>query len=141
MVECFACDVNAGRIGAPGDVIYEDEYWRAEHGIDRLVRGYVVLKPKRHARELADLTGPESAGLGPAMRRLIQAMRSALGTERVYVCSFGETVRHVHFHLIPRYRDMPPLGPALIADLFTKRWECSVGDAERAASLIRGALV
>src|SRR5215213_3025215 len=89
MVECFACDVNAGRIGAPGDVIYEDEYWRAEHGIDRLVRGYVVLKPKRHAPELPDLIEPESAGLGPAMQRLIQAMRSALGTERVYVCSFG----------------------------------------------------
>jgi diadenosine tetraphosphate (Ap4A) HIT family hydrolase len=140
MEDCFGCQVNAGIISAPGGVIYEDELWRAEHGVDRLVRGYVVLKPKRHVHELADLTPPEAATLGPAMQALLRAMRTALETERIYICSFAETVHHLHFHLLPRYASMPALGPKLIGDLFAERWACSQSDAQEAADRIRSAL-
>src|SRR4051794_38242608 len=111
MTSCVGCEVNAGRIVPVGGTIYEDEHWRAEHGLDLLVRGYVVLKPKRHVHEVADLTDAESATFGVALKSLVAAMRAALGTERIYVCSFAETVHHLHFHLLPRYPDMPGLGP------------------------------
>ena len=140
MAECFSCAVNAGRIVAPGGVIYEDDHWLADHGVDLLIRGYVVLKPKRHVHELADLLPDEAATLGIAARTVVAAMRSALGTERIYVCSFGETVRHVHFHLLPRYAEMPGLGPNLIPDLFSERWRCTVDEAEDAAARIRAAI-
>lgn len=138
--DCFTCKVNGGIVSAPGGVIYEDELWRAEHGVDRLVRGYVVLKPKRHVHELADLTPREAATLGPAAQSLLRAMRTALETERVYVCSFAETVHHLHLHLLPRYPSMPASGPSLIQDLFAQRWACSEREAEEAADGIRSAL-
>lgn len=53
--DCFTCAVNSGREQPPGGVIYEDDLWIADHGVSRLVAGYVVLKPKRHVHELADL--------------------------------------------------------------------------------------
>ncbi len=140
MAECFACDVNAGGEPAPGGPIYRDDLWLADHGIDRLVRGYVVLKPLRHVHELADLLPDEAATLGPVMRRSLAAMRTALVTDRIYVCSFAETVRHLHFHLLPRYADMPGLGPDLVSDLFAGRWSCSLGEAEDAAENVRIAL-
>jgi diadenosine tetraphosphate (Ap4A) HIT family hydrolase len=138
--DCFTCAVNAGREPAPGGTIYEDEYWIADHGMSRLVWGYVVLKPKRHVHELADLLPSEAVSLGVAAQRLLAAMREALGTERIYVCSFAETVHHLHFHLLPRYANMPGLGPNLIADLFSERWACSVAEAEDAAARVRTAL-
>jgi diadenosine tetraphosphate (Ap4A) HIT family hydrolase len=141
MTNCFACDVNSGRIAAPGGTIYEDAHWIADHGVDRLVRGYVVLKPRRHVHELADLDPAEASGLGPVLRRLVAAMRSGLGTERVYTCSFAETVPHLHFHLLPRYPDMPALGPQLVPDLFEGRWACTQREAEAATKEIRAALV
>ena len=140
MVECLTCEVNAGRIVAAGGVIYEDRHWQADHGVDRLVRGYVVLKPTRHVHELADLAPDEAAALGPTLQALLRAMRSALGAERIYVSAFAETVHHLHFHLLPRYADMPALGPKLMADLFSGRWACSIADAEEAAARIRVAL-
>jgi len=140
MAECFICEVNEGRQRAPGGFIYEDEYWLADHGVSRLVRGYVVLKPKRHVHELADLLPHEAATLGVAAQRLLAAMRAALGTERIYVCSFAETVHHLHFHLLPRYADMPGLGPDLVPELFSERWACGVEEAEDAATRIRAAL-
>jgi diadenosine tetraphosphate (Ap4A) HIT family hydrolase len=140
VAECFACDVNAGRQPAPGGPIHRDDLWLADHGIDRLVRGYVVLKPLRHVDELADLLPQEASTLGTVMRRVLAAMRDALVPERIYVCSFAETVRHLHFHLLPRYADMPGLGPDLVSDLFGGRWSCTLQEAEDAADRIRTAL-
>ena len=141
MTDCLACDVNAGRIPAPGGTIYEDDHWVADHGIDLLVRGYVVLKPKRHVHEMADLVSEEAMTFGHAAQTVLSAMRLALATERIYICSFAETVHHLHFHLLPRYSDMPALGPELLADLFEHRWACTLTEAEAAAGQIRSALM
>ncbi len=139
--DCFTCAVNSGREQPPGGVIYEDELWIADHGVTRLVAGYVVLKPKRHVHELADLESTEAATLGPALQSLLAAMRAALRPERIYVCSFAETVHHLHFHLLPRYAHMPGLGPDLLPALFTeRRWKCTVVEAAAAAEAVRVAL-
>jgi diadenosine tetraphosphate (Ap4A) HIT family hydrolase len=139
-MDCITCDLNSDRLAVAGGVIYDSPDWRAEHGVDRLVRGYVVMKPKRHVQELADLLPSEAISLGSALQTLLQAMRSALAPDRIYLCSFGETVHHLHFHLIPRYPDMPALGPNLIADLFAERWACTIPEAEDAAARIRASL-
>jgi diadenosine tetraphosphate (Ap4A) HIT family hydrolase len=140
MPECFACQVNAGEISAPGGTIYEDRYWIADHGVTRLVRGYVVLKPRRHVHELADLSADEAATFGVVAQRLLVAMRAALVAERIYVCSFAETVHHLHFHLLPRYANMPGLGPDLVGALFAEEWACTIAQAEDAAARVRLAL-
>ena len=140
MAGCFTCEVNVGERLAPGGTIYEDHHWLADHGVSRLVRGYVVLKPKRHVHELADLLPAEAATIGVACQRVLAAMRTALGTKRIYVCSFAETVPHLHFHLLPRYANMPGLGPDLVPALFSGQWRCSVAEAEEAATRIRSAL-
>ncbi|MEX2547041.1 MAG: HIT family protein [Chloroflexota bacterium] len=141
MDDCFTCEVNAGQRLPPGGTIYEDEYWVADHGMPGLVRGYIVLKPKRHVHELADLLPPEAETLGIAAQRLLGAMRIALAPERIYVCSFAEVVHHLHFHLLPRYADMPGLGPNLMKALFSERWRCTVDEAEEAAGSVRSALI
>jgi histidine triad (HIT) family protein len=139
--DCFACDVNSGRQPAPGGTIYEDELWIADHGVSRLVAGYVVLKPKRHVHELADLDSGEATTLGIAQQTLLAAMRAALRPERIYVCSFAETVHHLHFHMLPRYAHMPGLGPDLLPALFSnERWKCTDTEAVAAANAIRAAL-
>jgi diadenosine tetraphosphate (Ap4A) HIT family hydrolase len=130
-----------GPLGRPGGTIYEDDLWVADHGVTRLARGYLVLKPKRHVLEFADLFPEEATAFGHGARAILSAMRTALRPERIYVCSFAETVHHLHFHLLPRYPDMPGLGPDLMPALFSERWKCTVAEAEEAAAEIRAALV
>jgi diadenosine tetraphosphate (Ap4A) HIT family hydrolase len=137
---CFACDVNLGRIAAPGGTVYEDDLWIADHGVSLLVPGYLVLKPKRHVHELADLVPREAATLGTVLTTLHRAMREALAPERIYVCSFAETQHHLHFHMLPRYAYIPGLADALMSRLFAGEWRCSVAEAEETAELIRQAL-
>ena len=137
----FTCDVNRGLEHPPGGTIYEDAHWIADHAVSRLIRGYLILKPKRHVHELADLLAEEAATLGPAMQKLLAAMREALSTERIYVCSFAETVHHLHFHLLPRTHGMPGLGPDLLPSIFDEeKWLCGEAEAEEAAHQVRASL-
>ena len=87
MAGCFACDVNTGRLTPPGGTIYDDEHWIADHAYSRLVVGSVVLKPKPHVHEVADLHAHGAVTLEVAAQRLLGAMRTALDPERTYICS------------------------------------------------------
>ena len=67
---------------------------------------------------------------------MLAAMRTALVTERIEVCSLAGTVHHLHLHLISRYATMPGgWGPHLVPDLFEEKWGRTVSEAEDAAHL------
>jgi diadenosine tetraphosphate (Ap4A) HIT family hydrolase len=106
---CMSCDILAGRRPEPGGVIYEDEYWH----VGSMVRpvfwpGFLVAKLKRHCEHLSELTPAEAAALGPMLQVMCQALTEVLEPAKVYVCSFGDGVKHVHFWILPRPPDMRP---------------------------------
>ncbi len=105
---CMACDVLTGKRQAPGGVIYEDDYWRVEHSLNPvLLLGFLIIKTKRHCEQLAELTPEEAAALGPIIHNTCLVLSQILQPDKVYVCSFGEAVKHIHFYIIPRTADMP----------------------------------
>ena len=105
---CMACDVLAGRLEAPGGVIYEDKYWMVDHSVGPvMLRGFLIIKLKRHCEHLAELTPEETAAFGPIMQNTCLALSRVLKPAKVYVCSFGEAVKHIHFYVVPRTPDMP----------------------------------
>ena len=100
---CLSCDILTGRITEPGGVIYEDDYWH----VGSMVRpvfwpGFLVVKLKRHCEHLAELTPEEAAALGPVLQMTCSAVASVLRPAKVYVCSFGDGVEHIHFWILPR---------------------------------------
>jgi diadenosine tetraphosphate (Ap4A) HIT family hydrolase len=140
---CMACDANAGRLKAPGGVVYEDRLWRVEHALSpALLRGWLILKTRRHVEHLGELTLDEASALGPLVQRFSGAVQRALAAERVYVCSFGELVNHVHFYILPRYADMPRSGLEVLRLMFGSEapFACSDDVAAAAAERVRAAL-
>jgi len=142
--DCIGCDVIAGRIKPPGGVICQDTHWMATHALpspEVPLRGLLVLQPKRHVEELSELTPQEAIALGPLLRRLSSAMQQALRPERIYACSLGEGIKHVHFLLLPRGETMPQNGADVLREVIDERlWTCSVSQAENAVEAIRVAL-
>ncbi len=70
--------------------------------------GHVLLIPKEPIAVLADLSDDLSAHLGSLIPRLCRAVREATGAEALNVIAnngriAGQTVDHVHWHIIPRY--------------------------------------
>jgi diadenosine tetraphosphate (Ap4A) HIT family hydrolase len=141
-VSCLACDVLEGRIQPPGGVIYEDEHWVVDHSISPVaLKGWLIVKPRRHVENFGELDADEAARFGPVSRSAAAAVQAALGPERVYVCSFGEEWRHVHVHVVPRYPGMEPLSWELLGELWSgsSKWACADEEAEQAAEAIRQA--
>jgi len=106
---CLSCELLAGRRSVPGGTIWEDDFWRLESTVSPVLwRGFLILKLKRHGEHLAELTPAEAAALGPAIRASCAALAMVLAPAKIYVASFGDGVRHIHFWLLPRPRGTRP---------------------------------
>jgi diadenosine tetraphosphate (Ap4A) HIT family hydrolase len=104
---CFICELVAGNPEFAHPVVYEDESAIAFLNKYPALYGYVLVAPKEHREHVTgDFTREEYLELQDVVRRVGEAVRSAVPTERLYVLSLGskEGNRHVHWHVAP----LPP---------------------------------
>jgi diadenosine tetraphosphate (Ap4A) HIT family hydrolase len=84
---------------------FEHSWWLL--GEHQYFAGYSVLLLKGHARELTDLSAQHSAAVFAELLRAQRATEKALRPHKMNLCSLGNVVDHVHWHLFPRYADDP----------------------------------
>lgn len=104
--ECIFCRVVAGTVESSR--VYEDEGVLAFMDIQPVTDGHLLVIPKRHAPNLADL----DEQLGMSMFRVGQRLAAALRTSGLpcegvnFFLADGEVafqeVFHVHLHVFPR---------------------------------------
>ena len=70
-------------------------------------RGYSVLALRQHATELWELNQETRAQFVEDANRLAMAITKAFGAAKMNYAILGNTVAHLHWHLIPRYSDDP----------------------------------
>ena len=71
------------------------------------MRGYCCLVLKRHAVELHDLNAEEGAALMTDMQRVAEALQTITGAVKLNYEIHGNTIPHLHVHLLPRYKGDP----------------------------------
>jgi len=59
----------------------------------------------KHVKEMTDLTPGERNYVMEVVWQVELALREVMQPEKVNVASFGNMTPHVHWHVIPRYRD------------------------------------
>lgn len=135
---CLACDVNAGRVPAPGGVILETDHWVVDHTVGSLGIGTLIVKPRRHVLHVGDLDAEEAAELGTVLKQVAAAVGEIAAPSQVYVCLWsheGRRPRHIHFVVQPvsdaLMAELDVHGPALQVELF-KRGEAPDPDAAAA---------
>ncbi|MED3550769.1 HIT family protein [Cytobacillus praedii] len=110
MNECFVCNKHSGAIKTAGVQIYENEYVYIGH-IDRNGEpnylGHIMIDLKRHAPTLGDMTADEAKAFGLMMARVSKALMESEQAEHVYAVVSGNTVPHLHLHLVARYPNTP----------------------------------
>ncbi|WP_143145651.1 HIT family protein [Devosia enhydra] len=88
--------------------VHEDETALAMLDIFPQSRGHLLVIPKAPSRNLLD-ADPETLGaVMPLVQRLARAVLKATGADGIRLAQFneapaGQTVFHLHFHLIPVY--------------------------------------
>lgn len=116
---CPLCDQAAGRVVAPGGPIHDDGLWVVNHHTGTHTDpGELIVLLRRHVESLAELDHAEATALGQVLRGAVAAVERLARPERTYVASYNESVRHVHFFVLPRTAALP--AGHVVADLYRK---------------------
>jgi diadenosine tetraphosphate (Ap4A) HIT family hydrolase len=96
---CELCEAPAG------DVAYRCDKYRVVLVGDANYPGFCRVIWNRHVQEVTDLSQPDRALLMNAVWQVEQAVREVMRPDKVNLASLGNMVPHLHWHIIPRYRD------------------------------------
>lgn len=80
---------------------------RAPGETESVYLGHLLVEPRRHAADLADLIDEEAERVGHWTAWAARALRQAAGAEHVYAAIIGDSAPHLHVHLLPRYPGTP----------------------------------
>lgn len=111
---CIFCKIANGDI--PSATIYEDEDFRVILDLGPASKGHALILPKNHFKDICEADAETAGKLFPLAARIGAAMKKGLGADGFNVvqnngsCA-GQTVFHLHVHVIPRYEG----GPEIVA--------------------------
>jgi len=88
-----------------GAVLWQNESCRVVRVDEPDYPGYCRVILRRHAREMTDLDEAERDALMQVVWAVEAAVREAMGVDKMNVASLGNLTPHVHWHVVPRFRD------------------------------------
>ena len=104
--DCIFCKIVAGEI--PASKVYEDDHFLAFLDISQVTPSHTLVIPKKHARNLLEMTPDETAALFNIVSRVTKKVESATQPQGMNIISnmeeiAGQSVFHTHVHILPRY--------------------------------------
>ena len=98
---CELCD------SAGGEELFRDAKLRvvAVTGAEAVYCGFCRVIWNTHVKELTDLSRDDRHRFMDALYRVETALRSSLEPDKMNVASLGNMTPHLHWHVIPRFRD------------------------------------
>lgn len=107
---CFICNKHSGNIQTSGIAIYEDDFVYVGH-IDRNGNpnylGHIMIDLKRHVPTLGEMNMEEAKVFGMMMAKVSKALMESEAAEHIYSFVAGDSVPHLHMHLVARYPNTP----------------------------------
>ncbi|WP_377298877.1 HIT family protein [Rhizobium sp. SGZ-381] len=96
----------------PCHKVYEDEHTLAFMDVMPQAPGHLLVIPKQGSRNLLDADPAVLAAVMPVVQKLAVAAKEAFEADGVFIAQFnepaaGQTVFHLHFHVIPRHEGQP----------------------------------
>jgi len=106
--DCIFCKIAAGEI--PSKTIYEDELFRVILDLGPATKGHALILPKDHADNLFKLPDDTAGKVLVLAKKLATQMKEKLGCDGLNLVQnngeeAGQTVKHFHMHMIPRYKN------------------------------------
>ncbi len=106
MTDCIFCKIISKEI--PTEVVYDCDDVIAFMDVKPVVRGHVLVVPKVHSADLLDTDDEVMVHLMHDVKKVGKAVMKAMKAEGMTITTnkgkaSGQSVFHLHFHLIPRF--------------------------------------
>ena len=101
----------------PSHKVYEDDVCVSIMDIMPESRGHILVIPKQGSRNLLDVEPEVLSSVMERVQKLAVATKHAMNADGILLRQSseevaGQTVYHLHFHIIPRWSDQPLRGHA-----------------------------
>jgi len=108
--DCVFCAIAAGEI--PCFKVFEDDFALAYLDINPFSEGHTLVIPKAHTTGLLDTPEETLAALLARVKKVAAHLKTALGCDGFHIlqnngAAAGQTVGHIHFHIVPRRNGDP----------------------------------
>ncbi len=108
MDNCIFCKIANHEI--PSKAVYEDDYCLAFLDLSQTTDGHTLVIPKAHYKNLVETDPCVLGHLFEAVQKTAKILEEKLGAKGFNFVSnmnevAGQTVHHVHIHIIPRYNE------------------------------------
>ena len=115
----------------PAAALYEDDDFKVILDAGPASKGHALILPKQHYQDLCELDEAVGTRVLGLAAKLGKAMKSGLGCAGFNLVqnngeAAGQTVKHFHMHIIPRYEG----GPEMVA------WKPGSVDPEEAEQIV-----
>jgi diadenosine tetraphosphate (Ap4A) HIT family hydrolase len=88
-----------------GDLLWQDEFCRVVRVPDFDYPEFCRVILQRHVTEMTDLAPEARTQLMKAVFATERALRALLAPDKINLASLGNQTPHLHWHVIPRFRD------------------------------------
>ncbi|WP_182200140.1 HIT family protein [Paraliobacillus salinarum] len=104
--DCIFCKIINGDI--PSAKVYEDDDVFAFLDISQVTKGHTLVIPKTHVKDIYETPEQIASKLFARIPKIANAIEKAFQPEGINILSntgeaAGQSVFHLHIHLIPRY--------------------------------------
>jgi histidine triad (HIT) family protein len=103
---CIFCKIVNHEI--PSSILYEDENYLAILDISQVTLGHTLVLPKKHFDNILEMTSNEFKDYSEVIHKVAKIVNNKTNCKGMNILNntneiAGQTVNHVHFHIIPRY--------------------------------------
>lgn len=107
-MSCIFCKIINKEI--PGKIVYEDDICLAFLDLSQVTDGHTLLIPKKHFNNFLETDDEVIAHMFVVAKELGNKLTQQLQAKGMNILSnanevAGQTVKHFHIHLIPRYEE------------------------------------
>ena len=106
--DCIFCKIAAGEI--PSGALYEDDDFKVIFDRGPATKGHALILPKQHYANIFEIDDEVLAKATALAKKVATKMKEVLNCDGVNIvqnngAAAGQTVFHLHIHLIPRYEN------------------------------------
>ena len=105
---CIFCSIVKGDI--PSYKVYEDDEFLAFLDISQAEIGHTLVVPKKHFDNLLEMDDETAKKMIVLVKKLANKVKSTTNASGINILNnnglaAGQSVNHIHFHIIPRYEN------------------------------------
>jgi diadenosine tetraphosphate (Ap4A) HIT family hydrolase len=103
---CLFCQLASGALHGPNHIA-DLAYGTAVVHFNQTLRGRAILIARTHCTDMLTLDPAAYAAMADDLRALARAVQRAFAPDRLNYANYGNVMPHLHWHVVPRYRDDP----------------------------------